>query len=106
MTLAEFKKKLRNLEPGREIVYHTGELAVARDKNEEINQIASMALAVDDIGAGAVFQRRLTGGRGFEYIVRVFRKLGFRKDENGAFQEVQRVANLNVGRIREGKLFA
>lgn len=94
MTLAEFKKKLRNLEPGREIVYHVGELAYDRETNSEVNQIGALALAVDEIGAGAVFQRKLAK-RGYEYVVRVFRKLGQRQDGNGSYQEATRVARLH-----------
>lgn len=94
----DFKKKLRNLEPGKELVYHTGELAYDREGNDELNWIGAIALAVDDVGAGAVFQRKLPR-RGYDYVVRVFHRLGTRKDQNGSYQEVLRVANLNVGRI-------
>lgn len=105
MDIKTFKKKLRNLEPGRELVYHTGLLARDRENNEEINQIAALALAVDEIGAGAVFQRRVRAGI-CEYVVRVFRRLGVRQDGNGSYQEVMRVARLQEGRIREGRTFA
>lgn len=102
--VAAFKKRLRNLEPGRELIYHRGELAHDRDDNETVNQIAALALAVDEVGAGAVFQRRLPD-RGFEYIVKVFRKLGYRRDGNGTYQEVLRVARMQEGRIRYGVSF-
>jgi hypothetical protein len=98
MTLNEFRKKLRALEPGKELIYHTGELAYDREDNNELNAIGAIALAVDDVGAGCVFQRKLT--RGYEYIVRVFHKLGTRKDGNGSYQEVIRCAAMNVGRIK------
>jgi hypothetical protein len=99
MSINEFKKKLRNLEPGRELIYHVGELAYDREDNDEVNQIAALALAVDECGAGACFQRKLPR-RGYEYVVRVFRKLGHRKDGNGSYQEVLRVAGLQTDRIR------
>lgn len=105
-TVADFKKKLRNLESGRELVYHIGELAVDREDNEALNQVAAIALAVDDIGAGAVFQRKVPGRRGYDYVVRVFRRLGLRKDGNGAYQEAVRVSGLNVGRIKRGMTYA
>jgi hypothetical protein len=100
MTPHEFKKKLKNLEPGRELVYYAGnDLAYARSVNEDTNLIAALAFAVADLDYGVCFQRKI--GSGYEYVLRVFRKLGIRNDGNGAYQEVVRCAALHTGRIRE-----
>lgn len=102
--VSAFKKKLRNLEPGRELVYHFGHLGRDRHENETVNQIASLAFAVDDTGHGAIFARR--AGTGYEYVVKVFRRLGLRTDGNGGFQEVCRVAKLHEGRTRTLQQYA
>jgi hypothetical protein len=101
MTPHDFKKKLKNLEPGRELVYYAGSsLTNARALNEDINVIAALAMAVADLDLGVCFQRKI--GSVYEYVVRVFRKLGVRNDGNGGYQEVVRCAALHTGRIREG----
>jgi hypothetical protein len=98
-TLAEFKKKVKHLTPGAALVYHTGELTRDRERSDLVNKVAAFALAVDDCGFGAVFQRRLGPGS-YEYQVRVFKRLGMRRDQNGSFQDAERVASLHAERIR------
>jgi hypothetical protein len=103
MEMKDFNKKLRNLEPGRKLVYHTGNLAVDRIQDDELNMIGALALAVAELNVGAVFQKRITA-RIFDYEVRVFRRLGLRVDGNGAYQEVQRLARLYAKDARESAL--
>lgn len=104
MTIDDFKKKLRNLEPGRVLTYHMGNLAQDRENNEVVNKIASLALSVDELGYGTVFQQRVPFMRSaFHYQVRVFRNLGMRIDGNGSFQEIERVAKLHEETIRIGR---
>ena len=102
MTVDDFKKKLRNLEPGHVLTYHTGNLAQDRANNETIDKVAALALAVDELGYGACFQRRVPFMRSsFYYQVRVFSRLGMRQDGNGSFQEIVRVAELKKGHFVE-----
>lgn len=93
MNINEFSKKLRNLEPGRKITYHSGMLSSDRGQCDVVNTIAGMALAVAELGCGTVFQRRVARNV-FDYEVRVFKRLGLRQDGNGMFQEVQRLGRL------------
>lgn len=98
MTLGEFKKRVRHLTPGKGLVYHQGNLALDRMGDDTLNKVAAFALAVDDCGFGAIFQRVLSPGVA-EYSLRVFKRLGMRRDENGSFQEAERVAKMHEGRI-------
>lgn len=104
MKFADFKKKMRNLEPGREFVYHVGHLSRDRATDTDTNKIAAFALALDELGHGAIFQRRV--GANFEYVVRVFSRLGNRVDGNGSFQECERTASLHAGRTETVRGYA
>lgn len=99
MNIKDFNKKLRNLEPGRKLVYHTGNLAVDRYQDDEVNLIGALASAVAELDVGAIFQRRVSRNL-FDYEVRVFRRLGLREDGNGAYQEVQRLGRLFASDVR------
>ena len=58
MSIDTFKRTLRGLMPGDENVYHRGSLAIARDSNLVLCQIATLLLRLSDLGYVILYQKR------------------------------------------------
>lgn len=90
--LKDLKKKLRNLEPGKPLLYFTGNLGRARYFRRDVDEVARWAMAISKLGFGVLYQQRNEDGA-MQYFLKLTDKLGMRKDGNGFLQEVERVAS-------------
>ena len=85
-----FKQILQRYKAGRHVCYHTGELALDRTFNPEVDMKARLAIKMHDLGLVAMYQRRENGVMAY-YIV-LMRKMR-QTDSRISFEDAERIAS-------------
>ena len=86
----QFKKVMLAAHPGQHISYYVGvNLAEMRQFDEELNKIAQYVMALCALGVARSYQKR--EGDFISYYVVLTEKLTIRRDQQGTFQEADRI---------------
>jgi hypothetical protein len=87
-----FKQVMRKARPGQHIGYHAGELAIDRQRDGELDQIARFVVALSEIGVARLYQKRIDGI--MHYFVVLTEALSIRKDQSGTLQDAERLMEI------------
>lgn len=84
-----FKNMMLKAKKGQRIRYHRGELAIDRTYNEDLDLIARFCFILYELDTARLYQVRY--GLVTDYFVCLTHRLHVRKDEQGSFQEAERI---------------
>lgn len=93
MKFVDFKDVMKRAKPGQHIRYHVGELALDRTNSVNVELIARFVETLYEIDTARLWQRR-EAGRVCYYYVTLTRRLRTRRDDQGSFQEAERIRQL------------
>lgn len=92
--LNAFKAMLLKTRPKQRLAYYIGgSLAEARHFDYQLDQIADYVMTLVEIGSAVAFQKREDGV--MHYYVSLTGKLTSRSNQQGSFQEAERLRNLD-----------
>lgn len=86
-----FKETMRKAKPGHPVLYHHG-LLIDDRVNPELDQIAKYVMVLWGMDVARLYQKR--NGDGSDYFVVLTQRLRVRKDEQGTFQEAERLMKI------------
>lgn len=90
MQYNSFKQILQRYKAGRHVCYHTGELALDRTFNPDVEMKARLAAKLHDLGLCAMYQKRERGV--MHYYVVLMRKMR-QTDSRISFEDAERIAS-------------
>ena len=89
---AQFKQMMKKAKKGQRICYHRGSLIDDRLVDGELDMIAKFCVALWTINTARIWQQRENGE--CCYYIALTRRLRVRKDDQGSFQDAERLKEI------------
>jgi hypothetical protein len=88
----QFQQQMRKAKPGQHVKYHHGLLIDDRQTDRQLDLIAKYVMVLWGLDVARLYQKR--NGDHCDYFVVLTERLRIRKDEQGTFQEAERLTEI------------